>query len=357
MVISPGGVIRRPDLVVLSGATLLVALGHAVPSTWRHTHFRTNGHDLGIFDQAVWALSRLEAPATTIRLIPLPNLFGDHFHPIVMLLAPWYWIFGSPLVLLIAQAALFAGVVPLGFLVARQFEIPRWPAVILSVALGIHPGFTTAMLAEFHEIAFAPALLLTAVLLADRGHGRWYWLVLVLFLLTKESMGLYAALFGITLMLRRQWRVGVATLILGVGYFYSVTHFVMPRLAGQEYLYWRIYPELGGSTWQMIEHVIRHPLASSSFSYRLRRSVAPSTSCSRPSRICRSCHGPCGVRDAEYILLDPRTATWPLTPAEVGALQGQLPSLGWHLLWRQESTTVFQRSPDSRTPPTPPLWD
>jgi hypothetical protein len=56
--------------------------------------------------------------------------------------------------------------------------------------------------------------------------------------------------------------VGLATLVVGLGYFLVVTGLVMPALAGERYGYWHFYPELGESPRQMVEHVLRHPLGS-----------------------------------------------------------------------------------------------
>lgn len=480
--ISPRRLTARPELIGVAGAALLIAVGYGALSVWRHAHFRTNGHDVGIFDQVLWALSRFEAPATTVRLIPLPNIFGDHFNVILTVLVPWYWIFGSPIVLLAAQAVLFAAVVPLGFLVARQLGLPPGPAAVLSVAFGVHPGFTAAALFEFHEIAFAAVLLLALVWLAERRQWRWYWVALASFLATKESMALYAALFGVTLILRRQWKIGAATFVVGLGYFLVVTSLVMPALAQQDYTYWRIYPELGGSPGRAVEHVVRHPVASvellvstpekrrtinlmlASFVYlpllswsmwpmlfttlaerfwssmpelwgfryhyqvimttaffvatayvlrdagsRLPRrwpvkpaasivillatlwtipasgvwndafTTAPASTIERwraavrliPSDTSVSAQGPFvphlthrptiyqfpRIRDAEYVILDPQAVPWPLTPAEIRAAQEQLPKLGWQIAWQQDTTTVFRRTPQSRLPTPPPLWD
>jgi len=131
---------REPHVIVLSCVTLGIAVGYAELARWQHVHFLTHGHDLGIFAQTMWELSRLRAPATTVRHTPLPNIFGDHFDPVVLSLVPFYRIADSPMLLLVAQALLLAGVVPIGFLVARTLGVSRWPAVILSIALGILPA-------------------------------------------------------------------------------------------------------------------------------------------------------------------------------------------------------------------------
>jgi uncharacterized membrane protein len=252
----------QPHVLVLSCATSVIAAGYAALAVFQHRHFLTHAHDLGIFDHGVWQLSQFQRPAVTVRFMPLPNMFGDHFHPILLLLVPWYWVFDSPLVLLVAQALLFAATMPLGFLVARQLGIPPWPAVALAGAIGVHPGFTSAMRFDFHEVAFGPMFFLTMVLLAEQKRWGWYGLALTGFLLTKESMAVYAAAFGVTLMLRRRWAVGFATSLLGLGYLFTVTRLIMPALAHQEYVYWGYYQQFGGSPGRVLEHVVRHPISS-----------------------------------------------------------------------------------------------
>jgi uncharacterized membrane protein len=475
---------RHAHLFVLLSSTVLIGTGYAALAVWQHRHFLTHGHDLGLFAQGLWAMGRLRPPATTVRHTPLPNLFGDHFDPILLLLVPWYRAVDSPLPLVIAQALLFAAVIPLGYLLARQLTIPRWPAVILAIVLGIHPGFTTAVRFDFHPVAFAPALLITTILLAERALWRWYWVALAGFLTTKESMALYAALLGLTLILipKRRWAVGVSTAVVSLGYFFVVTNLVMPLFADQHYPYWRLYSELGDSPGQMLGHVVRHPVASvellfstpekrhtinlmfGSYAYlpvlswtmwpmlfmslaerfwssslnlwlfrfhfqivmttvmfvatlsvvramqdRFRRwprmplavsivvllatiwtmsasdawqgvrTTPPHAAVARwrtaveqippaarvsaqdvfvPHLAHRSTiYQFPRVRDAEYIVLDPQTPTWPSTPDEVRFAQRHLEKTGWRIVWRQDTTTIFQRTPQAQIPPAPPGWE
>lgn len=67
----------------------------------------TSGFDLGIFDQAIRAYAHGHAPTTPLKGFGF-DLLGDHFSPIIALLAPLYRIWPSADALLIAQAALFA---------------------------------------------------------------------------------------------------------------------------------------------------------------------------------------------------------------------------------------------------------
>src|SRR5262245_2734740 len=81
--------------------------GYAALSISRHLHGRTTGFDLGIFESAVRGYAQLHAPIVDLKG-PGFNLLGDHFHPILALLAPAYRLFPTPITLLVAQAALLA---------------------------------------------------------------------------------------------------------------------------------------------------------------------------------------------------------------------------------------------------------
>jgi uncharacterized membrane protein len=93
---------ERVPRVLLGALVLLFAFAYALLGIVRHRHFGSSAYDLGIFDQAVWHLSRFEAPASTIS--GFSNILGDHFYPIIALFAPLYWIAPRPETLIVATA-------------------------------------------------------------------------------------------------------------------------------------------------------------------------------------------------------------------------------------------------------------
>ena len=94
--------IERP-LIALVAA---FALAYSLYGLFRHWRFDSSAYDLGIFDQVLWHLSRFEAPSSTIR--GYSNMLGDHFSPILALLAPLYWMAPAPEAIIVAQAILLA---------------------------------------------------------------------------------------------------------------------------------------------------------------------------------------------------------------------------------------------------------
>src|SRR6266581_2510157 len=101
----------RPKLLglrlgrTLAGSlTFLAFAAYASISVYRHEHYASNAFDLAVQDQTVWGYSRGEFIRNTV--LGIPNLLGDHFHPILMTLAPFMLIWNSAEVLLVAQALL-----------------------------------------------------------------------------------------------------------------------------------------------------------------------------------------------------------------------------------------------------------
>jgi uncharacterized membrane protein len=82
--------------IVLVGWFFFIFTSYTLLVLYQHWHFYT-GIDLGVFSQAVFHYSRFEAPSSSI--IQCGNLLGDHFHPILIVLAPFYWLFPTAEVL------------------------------------------------------------------------------------------------------------------------------------------------------------------------------------------------------------------------------------------------------------------
>src|SRR4029077_4673201 len=97
---------QRLAVILPLGLALIAAVGYAAISIYRHDHFASNAFDLGVQDQTIWGYSRLQMiPHTDERT---PNLPGDRFHPLLMAIAPVYWIWDDARILLLVQAALLA---------------------------------------------------------------------------------------------------------------------------------------------------------------------------------------------------------------------------------------------------------
>ncbi|MEE1756302.1 DUF2079 domain-containing protein [Streptomyces sp. SP18CS02] len=204
---------RLPSALPWGWAAGLFTL-YAILALRRHVLLRTTGYDLGIFEQAVRAYSRLRAPLVPLRGDDF-NLLGDHFHPLLAVLAPFYRLWPSPVCLLVAQSALLAlAVVPL----ARWAlgALGRRAAHVVAAGYGLSWGIASAAAFDFHEVAFAVPLL--AFALEALAHGRWAAAVVwsAPLLLVKEDLGLTLAAIGVYIAVKGPRRLGAATAVGGL---------------------------------------------------------------------------------------------------------------------------------------------
>ncbi|MER5890419.1 DUF2079 domain-containing protein [Streptomyces sp. NPDC001941] len=189
-------------------------LVYATVAVRRHQLLRTTGYDLGIFEQAVRAYAHFQAPVVPLRGDGF-NLLGDHFHPLLAVLAPLYRLWPSPLCLLLAQSALLAlAVVPLARWAAR--DLGRGAAHAVAAGYGLSWGIASAAAFDFHEVALAVPLLSCGV--AALGRRRWRAAVAwtAPLLLIKEDLGLTLAAVGVYVALKGPRRLGLLTAAAGL---------------------------------------------------------------------------------------------------------------------------------------------
>ncbi|MFF5926217.1 DUF2079 domain-containing protein [Streptomyces hydrogenans] len=228
----------------------------------QYDHFRTPSWDLGIFGQAVRSYAEFKVPVVDIKGPGFPIL-GDHFSPVTALLAPLYWIWPSPVSLLFAQAALFAGSAVIVGRTAQQVLGSRATGIALTVAYGLSWGLQEAVKSDFHEIAFAvPLLALTcrALLL-----GRWTAAVAwsAPLVLVKEDMGLTVAMVGVVLAVKGQRKLGAALAGFGVAAF-ALTVLVLIPAASKlgQYDYWAKIEKTGTGAETSLVQVVTDALTS-----------------------------------------------------------------------------------------------
>lgn len=200
---------------------------YAACALLKHRQLGTSGWDLGIFEQAVRGYAEFRGPISDIKGLGF-NLLGDHFHPILILLVPAYWINSDATTLLVAQAALIAAsIFPIHRLATNLLGRRKASAIV--AAYGMSFGIQGAVAFDFHEVAFAaPLLAFGLVALVER---RWFACVAwtVPLLLVKEEFGLYLAAIGVVLVLRGQRRLGAAMVVGGLAAFAFVVAVVIPH--------------------------------------------------------------------------------------------------------------------------------
>ncbi|MFC0622991.1 DUF2079 domain-containing protein [Kribbella deserti] len=204
----------RTTTWLAAAVSCVFAIVYVVYSLGRHRAFATTGFDLGIFEQAVSNYAHGHWPTSNLRE-PGLNLLGDHFHPILIVLAPFYRLFPSAETLLVAQALLLAiSVFPVTRIACSA--LGRGLGIAIGASYGLSWGLQNTVRFDFHEVAFAVPMLAFALEAVLRGRYRAAVAFAAPLVFVKEDLGLTLAALGVVLALHRPTRrLGLRTAVAG----------------------------------------------------------------------------------------------------------------------------------------------
>ncbi len=216
--------------VFTASATLaLTHLARFAPGSW----------DLGIFTEAERGYANLRAPIADIKG-PGFDLLGDHFHPILILLAPFFRVFPTPATLLVAQALLTAASVIPVYQAAREL-LGRNEARLIATSYGFSWGLAAMNGYDFHEVCFAVPLLAGSLsaLVCSRYRAAVWWAAPLVFV--KEDLGLTVLAIGLALALvYRRKQTGMSLAYWGIAWTIIAVYLIIPLTnPTHAYPYWK----------------------------------------------------------------------------------------------------------------------
>jgi uncharacterized membrane protein len=251
-----------PVRYLVYGVTTLWAAVFATAAVVGQQMFLLRRYDLGNFTQAVWATAHghlLEV--TEVGGLQVSRL-GIHVDPIIVLLVPLWWVWPSPLLLLLVQAvALAAGALPL-FWLARKYLGSEREAGLVAAAYLLCPSIGWNAFHEFHAVAFAVPLLMFSIWFLDEGRMWAFSLSASAAMLCQEQIGALVAGLGLWYVWRtRQIKRGLA--IAATGLAVSALDFgvVLRHFSGGSPYSGR-YEGVGGSPSGIGLHSLEHPIAT-----------------------------------------------------------------------------------------------
>ena len=238
--------------------TLAAAAAYSAISVYRHERFGST-LDLAIQDQTIWGYSHLTIIPNTV--LEIRNLLGDHFHPLLMLLAPLFWIWSSPEMLLIAQGVLLA---------AAGIPIYMWGAKRLGPLEGlafqgsylVFWGILAGVLFDFHHVAIAVPAISAALYAMLERKNRLLWAMVAVAMLTREDIALTLIAIGFyILVVQRRYVLGAAIMGVNAVWFALLLGWIIPAIRGGPYLHWT-YTDLGTGPASAVVFVVTHPFQS-----------------------------------------------------------------------------------------------
>lgn len=199
----------------------------------RHQHLLSLRLDLGNMDQTVWNVANghgfvLTDPESDLQVSRL----AYHADFMLVLLAPLYWIWSSPYMLLIVQVIVVGlGAVPLYWIADKSLR-SKPLAVLFAAGYLLYPPMQRALMYDFHAVTLATSFLLFAYWYMEE--SKWGRFVLFAFLaaICKEQIWVVIAMMGVYITLwKKKLVLGSFITFISVAMFYILFWKVIPAHA------------------------------------------------------------------------------------------------------------------------------
>ena len=215
---------KRLSITMIAAFGVFMALFVGVVTSINYLRHLTPTYDMGIFSQMYYYMKETLQPLTTCERDGLLSHFAVHFSPIFYLLLPVYFIFPSPMTLLISQGILVSlGIIPL-YKLCKYFKLSQKVSLLFCVIYALYPALIGANFFYFHENAFLPPLLLFLFYFAEKSNYKLSILFALLVLLVKEDAPVYVIFFALYLIFsRKNFKLGGILLSISLVYFIAVT--------------------------------------------------------------------------------------------------------------------------------------
>lgn len=247
---------------LLAVATGAFAAGMSVLAVLQQRAFETGRFDVGNLTQAVWSTAHGRFLEITDLQGEQISRLGAHFDPVVALLAPLWWLWPHPSLLLVVQAVAVAlGAVPV-FLLARKHLGSEWAGLGFALVYLLYPPTQWLVVDDFHPVALATPLLLGAIWFLDENRLLPFALCAAVACTTKEQVGLVVAMLGLWHAVSHgRRRAGAVIAVAGVAVAVIATAVVVPRYApGGGSPFEGRYAAVGGSPAGIAETAVLHPI-------------------------------------------------------------------------------------------------
>ena len=222
--------------------------------------FRLQRYDFGNMVQAVWSTAEGRPLETTLGTGEQAVRLASHVDPILVLFAPLWIVWPSPLSLAAVQIAACAlGALPVFWLGRRHLDSES-AAGLLALAYLAYPWLAWTAVDAMHPLTLAIPLFLYAIWFLDSKRLWAFVFCAVLIAATGELMGASIAILGLWYWLsggRR--RAGIAIASSGGVWTVVCLKVIVPYFSGNESPFYRYFTAVGGSPEGVLGTVFTDP--------------------------------------------------------------------------------------------------
>lgn len=205
---------RNTSSVLAFSSAFFVLLFYAFSAKYlQFNSFMINDYDSGIYSNLAWNIAMGKGYYSDVSQV---RHLGEHFSPIMLLIAPFYRLYSSVLTLYAALAFAYAATFLILYTLLRDIfqKFGQKKAVLFSLlllmALFFSRPLNSALYFEFHPSTLALPFIALAFLGISRSRPGLLCLAVSLLLLTKENSSLALVGLGLYAWLvtgRRRWGI------------------------------------------------------------------------------------------------------------------------------------------------------
>jgi uncharacterized membrane protein len=228
--------------------------------------FKEARFDLGDMVQSIWSTLHGHFLEQTTANGHQSDRLGFHVDPFLLLFVPLFWIWSSPVLLLVVQVlAVVSGALPVYWLARKHLDSSR-AAAHFAFAYLLYPAtqFNAFTIADgFHAVSLALPLVLYAVWFLDEDRLVAFSVVALLASTTKEEIPLAVGCLGIWYAVRRGRRTfGLSVFAIGLALTLFDFLWVVPHFSptGVDPFVGR-YHAVGGTPRGIAHKLFTHPMA------------------------------------------------------------------------------------------------
>jgi uncharacterized membrane protein len=228
-----------------------------------------NYDQLSLFCQSYWTALHGHPFSNTAESIDgsLISHFGVHFSPTLLVLAPFYRLWPSPLLILIGQAAALAlTTVPLYHL--AKGRVGRSAALVFALLFLALPNFAWGGIRDFHDSNFLPVLLVTAVWAIENRRWKAFTIAAVAALGVREEMGFTLLVLAVYALIRgRGLKAALGIAGLGLAWMLVAIKIVMPHFWQPDIwidpsrFFRDVFGHWGATPLEAVRGAVGHPVA------------------------------------------------------------------------------------------------
>ena len=188
--------------------------------------------------------------------------FAAHFTPIIYLTyIPVFKLFPSPYAIPISQTLfLCSALIPL-WLITKNYLNENLSRIFISSFL----FFPTIFYTNLYGIAYIELclpLFLWLFYFFEKKKNILLIIFLILCLMIREEVALVTSFFGIYILAKKRYFIGLVTIVLSLVYFYVVISIIMPsfRDGYETHLANILYQHLGNSFFEIVSNILFNPI-------------------------------------------------------------------------------------------------